>query len=163
MRYAVALLLLGLFGCRGIVIWGTVYSAASRDGSAQVLVQEKGCFADCAVQIVVKRGWHSEQIAWRSDCYITFAHAEWLGDVVAVFVDGTYCGQIRVAYDSRLRRSIDFKSAEDRLRSSIVRAYNVTAQELDANSGDVFRWATYPGDGNPRRSKDEFHKRYPGP
>src|SRR5215472_10760126 len=122
MRYAVAFLLVSLFGCGGIVTWGTVYSLASRDGTAGVLVQENACFADCAVRIVVKRGGHSDQIAWRSDCYLTFAHAEWIGDAVALFADGGYCGQIRVAYDSRLRRPVECKSEEDRLRSSIIRS-----------------------------------------
>jgi len=94
---------------------------------------------------------------------MTFAHAEWIGDTVAVFVDGGYCHQIRIAYDSKSRRSVDFKSVEDRLRSSIIKAYSVTERELEANDGDVFQWATYPGDGNPRRSKTEFHERYPFP
>lgn len=133
------------------------------DGEAQVLVQEKGCFADCAVQVVVKRGWSAEQIAWKSDCIINFAHAEWSGGVVAVFVDRGYCGPIRVTYDRTSRRSVDFKMTEQWIKPSIIKAYGVTSDELLANGGDVLVWATYPGDGNPRRSMDEFHRRYPSP
>src|SRR5215831_19489908 len=132
MRYVVVLLMVGLLGCRGVIMWATVYSAASGDGSAKVLVQENACFADCALRIIVNRGWHSDQIVTRSDCYMTFAHAEWIGDTVAVFVDGGYCHQIRIAYDSKSRRSVDFKSVEDLLRSSIIKAYSVTERELEA-------------------------------
>jgi hypothetical protein len=139
-----------------------VYSVGAPDGKTQLLVQEKGCFADCAVQVVVKRTWAAGQIAWKSDCIVNFAHAEWSGNVVAVFVDGGYCGPIKVAYDTTLRRTVDFKMAEDWLKSSIIKAYRVTPNELMANDGDVLLWATYPGDGNPRRSKDEFQRRYPG-
>ena len=77
--------------------------------------------------------------------------------------DGGYCGQIKVAYDTSSRRSVDFGSAETWLSSSIIKSYGVSAQELRSSRGDVFMWATYPGDGNPRRSRDEFRKRYPGP
>jgi len=144
MRCALVLLLLAFVGCRGIVTWGTVYSSASRNGEVELLVQEKGCFADCAVQVIVKRGWRTELIAWKSDCVINFAHADWAGNIVAVFVDGGPCGQIKAAYDTSSRDG-------------------VTPRELQADNGDVFAWATNPGDGNPRRSMDDFRRRYPGP
>jgi hypothetical protein len=164
MRYALAILLFAAIGCRGgILFWGTVYSSKSPDRSAELFVQERGCLADCAVQIVVKRGWHTDRIAWKSDCVIEFAHAEWVGDTVAVFVDGGYCGQIRAAYNTRSRKAVDFKSAEQALRASITKAYRVTSSELEASNGDVFRWATYPGDGQPHRSMVEFRKQFPGP
>ena|SRR2546425_5982544 len=163
MRCALVLLLLALVSCRGIVTWGTVYSSVSRNGEVELLVQEKGCFADCAVQVIVKRGWRTEQIAWKSDCVINFAHADWAGNIVAVFVDGGSCGQIKAAYDISSRRAVDFRSTERWLSNSIIKAYGVTPQELQTDNGDVFAWATYPGDGNPRRSMDEFRRRYPGP
>ena len=150
-------------GCRGIVTWGTVYHSVSPDKASELLVQEKGCFADCALQVVLKRGWHMERIASKGDCVVNFAHADWSGNIVAVFVDGGYCGQIRVAYDFNAHRMIDFNSAVPWLRSSIVNAYHVTDSELQSNRGDVFLWATYPGDGNPRRSMEEFRKRFPWP
>jgi hypothetical protein len=161
MRYFLLVLLFALVGCR-IVAWGTVYSALSPDGNAELQVREKGCFADCAVQIAVKRGWRTEQIARNSDCWITFVHAAWEGDIVSVFVDGGYCGQIKVAFDTKSHSPVDFRSTEKWLSNSIIRAYGVTRQELQSNKGDVFLWATYPGDGEPRRSMDEFRRRHPG-
>jgi hypothetical protein len=149
--------------CRGILTWATVYESVAPDGAAKLQVQVTGCFADCAVRVVVKRGWRTEKIATGNDCVVNFAHAEWEGDTVAAFVDGAYCGPIQVAYDLRERRAVDFRAAEPWLRSSIVRSYGVTADELSANQGDVLQWATYPGDGRPRRSSDEFRKRFPLP
>ena len=161
MRYVLVVLLFALVGCR-IVAWGTVYSAISPDGNAELQVQEKACVTLCAVQIVVKRGWRTEQIAWRSDCVIDFVYAEWKGNTVTAFVDGSTCGQIKVAYDTDSHRPVDFKSTEEWLSESIIHAYTVTPQELQANNGNVFVWATYPCDGKPRRSMDEFRRRHPG-
>ena len=112
----------------------TKTSSASRNGEVELLVQEKGCFADCAVQVIVKRGWRTEQIAWKSDCVINFAHADWAGNIVAVFVDGGYCGQIKAAYDTSSRRAVDFRSTERRLSNSIIKAYRVTPQELQTDT-----------------------------
>ena len=112
---------------------------------------------------MLKSGWHTDTLASKTDCFVYFAHAEWSGTTVAAFVDGFYCGDIRVAYDMKARRLVDFRSAEAWLRGSMIKAYGVTDSELQSNKGDVFVWATYPGDGNPRRSKDEFHKRFPWP
>ena len=84
----------------------TKTSSASRNGEVELLVQEKGCFADCAVQVIVKRGWRTEQIAWRSDCVINFAHADWAGNIVAVFVDGGYAAAaalIERLWEERMR------------------------------------------------------------
>lgn len=114
------------------------------------------------MRIVVQQGWRSDQIARREDCIVNFAHANWSGPLVAVFVDGGYCGQFKVAYDVHLRGQVDFALVAGRLRESIVKAYGVTPAELAANDGDVFQWATYPGDGVPRRSTQEFHRRFPG-
>jgi hypothetical protein len=163
MRWLLVVMVLISTSCRGIVAWGTVYSSVSPDKTSELLVQETGCFADCALRVVFKRGWHTERIATKTDCVVNFAHAEWSGNTVAAFVDGFYCGDIRVAYDIKARRVIDFRSAEPWLRSSIIKAYRVTDSELQSNRGDVFVWATYPGDGNPRRSMDEFHQRFPWP
>src|SRR5690242_4649030 len=81
MRYTLLFLLLASVGCGGIVTWGTVYSSQSRDGRGELRVDERGCFADCAVRVVIKRGWGTQQIAAKSDCVINFAHAEWAGSV----------------------------------------------------------------------------------
>jgi hypothetical protein len=145
--------------CRGILTWATAYESVAPDGGAKLQVQVGGCFVDCVVRLVVKRGWRTEKIATWDGCIVKFAHAEWEGDTVAAFVDGAYCGPIQVAYDLRERRLFDFRTAEPWLRSSIVRSYGVTANELSANQGDVFQWAT----GHPGRSSDEFRKRFPLP
>jgi hypothetical protein len=146
--------------CRGILTWATVYESVAPDGGAKLQVQVAGCFADCAVRVVVKRGWLTERIAAGNDCAVMFAHAEWAGDTVAAFVDGFYCGRIQVAYDVRARRAVDFGVAEPWLRSSIVRTYGVTGDELKEHQGDVFQWVTYPGGG---RSAEEFRRRFPRP
>ncbi|MEP7364283.1 MAG: hypothetical protein ABI972_13600 [Acidobacteriota bacterium] len=154
-------MLVSLTGCSGIVTWRTAYSSAPSYRHDELLVQETNCFpADCEVQVVVQRGWQSQQIAHEFDCVIHFAHAAWSGSVVAVFVDGFYCGQIKVAYDTETKRKVDFESAQAWLKPAIVEAYNVTAEELKANDGDVFKWATYPGDGESRRSVREFGSRF---
>jgi hypothetical protein len=159
-RWAAALLLVMLTGCAGILTWKTVYSSASPDRKASLRVEERACFADCALQIAVNRGWSSARIAQKTDCVVFFAHAAWSGSVVAVFVDGVYCGQIRAAYDFASNRVIDFKAAEPWLREAIIRDYGVTAEELKANSGDVFKWATYNNQCC-NRAVDDFRKRSP--
>lgn len=96
----------------------------------------------------------------KTRCVVFFAHAAWSGSVVVVFVDGGYCGQFRVAYDFTSDRLVDFKTAEPALRETIIRDYGVTAEELKSNSGDVLKWATYPGRCC-SRAVDDFRKRFP--
>jgi hypothetical protein len=158
MRWIAALLLITLSGC-GVLTWKTVYSSPSPEGKAVVRIEEAGCLGDCAVQVVVRRSWHTTRIAKKSGCVVYFAHAAWSGNVVAVFVDGGYCHDIRVAYDVSSDRTVDFKTVEPWLREAIVRDYRVTAEELRGNSGDVLMWATYPGHCC-SRGVDEFRKRY---
>jgi hypothetical protein len=148
-------------GCAGILTWRTVFSSASPDHKATVRVEVTNCFfGDCNLQIVASRGWRSRRIAQGLDCAVFFAHAAWSGSVVGIFVDGTYCGQIRAAYDFSSDRIVDYKIIEPTLRDSIIREYRVTAEELKANSGDVFKRATYPGHCC-SRSVDDFRKRFP--
>ena len=138
--------------------WHTVYASLSPDKNSELLVQEKACFADCALRIIVRVDRRIEQITTRQDCAVFFAHAEWSGNVVSAFIDGTVCGQIRVAYDVLSNRQADFTSAEVGLRQGIIRAYGVTPDELRENGGDVLKWATYPG-ACCSRAVDEFRKR----
>jgi hypothetical protein len=159
----VALLALMSASCRGFLTWATVYRSVSPDKESELLVQETNCLSDCALRVVLSTGWRVKEIASKADCSVNFAHAEWSGTTVAAFVDGFWCGDIRVAYDVKARRAVDFQSAEPWLRSSIIKSYDVTDSELKSNQGDVFAWATYPGDGNARRSSDEFRKRFAGP
>jgi hypothetical protein len=149
-----------LFGCGGTLSWAPVCSFSAPNGKSEVRIEVKNCLADCDVQVLVKRGWHSDRIAWKSDCSVNFAHASWSGSRVGVFVDGGYCGPIKAAFDTELRHAIEFKMIKDELRNAIINSYRVTPEELLANEGDVFAWSTYPGDGKPRRSMEEFRKRY---
>jgi hypothetical protein len=89
-----------------------------------------------------------------------FAHAAWSGNVMAIFVDGSYCGTIKAAYDVQAHRAVDFTSVEPWLKEAIARDYHVTPEELQPKGGDVFAWATYPG-ACCSRAKDEFEKRWP--
>jgi len=123
-------------------------------------VQVKGCLADCTTKIVIEQGWHTTEIARRYDCAVFFAHAKWSGNTVAVFIDGTYCGTVKVAYDLASGHVITFDAVAADLQASIIHDYNVSADELRAHGGDVFKWATYPGTCCSRGS-DEFRKRYP--
>ncbi|GEM_PF-6145023 len=159
MRGVLAVLLLSLCGCF-VITWGTVYQSLAPDAGGLLRVQEKACLADCALRLIVNDEAGEHQIFRKSDCVVEFAHANWTGSVVAAFVDGLYCKQIKVAYDVRAHRIVDFESAAPALRASIIENYKVTAQELQENGGDVFKWATYPGDGNPHRAKNEFKARY---
>jgi hypothetical protein len=45
-------------------------------------------------------------------------------------------------------------------KAAIIKDYSVGPEELEASGGDIFTRATYPGDGNPHRSIDEFRSRY---
>jgi len=147
-------------GC-GILSWREVYCANQPHGSAQVCVEEICGLADCSVRIVVKRGWTKTQIPLARGCVIDFVQAAWVGSTVGVFVDGGTCQQVRAAYDVDAKRAVPFQTAADAIRSVIIQDYNVSPDELRAEGGDALKWATYPGDGQPRRSKDEFGKRYP--
>jgi hypothetical protein len=91
---------------------------------------------------------------------VNFVHTAWLGSKVGVFVDGGYCGPIKVAYDVTAKRSIPFSDIEKDLRYSIIAEYGVTHKELEENGGDVLKWATYPGDGQSRRSMLLFRERH---
>lgn len=154
------LLILGAASCAGILSWATVYSSRSLNGEAELRVQESGCFADCALRIIVKQGWSTTKIASASDCAVFFAHAAWKGSRVAVYVDGGYCGPVKAAYDTATGEKISFETLEIMLRSSIVNEYSVTTEELQAHGGDVLAWATYPGDGLSHRGPEEFRKRF---
>ena len=89
-----------------------------------------------------------------------FAHAAWSGTRVAVFVDGSYCGPILAAVDVESGKPIDYETAKAWLAQSIIESYAVSPDEMKAFGGDVFKWATYPGDGRLRRSTVEFRRRH---
>jgi len=105
-------------------------------------------------------GWlTTTQFGSGSDCWVNFVHTVWFGTKVGVYVDGSICGPIKVAYDFGAKRAIPFNEIEKEMRASIIADYSVTAEELRENGGDVFKWAAYPGDGKPRRSRFEFELR----
>ena len=144
----------------GVFLWQTVYSKRGPVDQEEVKVEQAACFADCVVQIVVSKGGKITRIALARRCVVEFAHATWIGPIAGVFVDGTFCGQTRVAYDTSSGKPVPFEHVQQALAESIIRDYAVTPAELKAAGGDLFNWATYPGDGTPRRSMDEFRKRY---
>jgi hypothetical protein len=166
---AVNLVLRGLFAIAtlaalsncGVVAWREVYCSSASHSNVRACVEQKCGMADCSLRIVVYKGSGSEQIAYRRGCIINFAEASWTGSTIAMFVDGGYCQQLEVAYDAGAQRVVPASTFESALRSAIVNDYRVSPSELRAAGGDVFQWATYPGDGNPHRSKEEFARRYP--
>jgi hypothetical protein len=159
-RIALLLCLVALSACRVFLrTWTTVYLCPLPDGAAVLKVETLSNFGDEELRVVVNRGWQSKEIAYRSDCSLNFAHGAWQESVVAVFIDGGYCGQIRIAYDATTQRAIDFKAAEPWLRAAIIKSYTVSADELRRYRGDVFEWATDRGDGWPRRGSIEFERR----
>lgn len=159
MRFAACFLVLaGLSGCGAFV--DPVYTSEAPDGVRKVMVKELACFGDCVVHVVLAGKWRNTTIASASDCWVQFAHAAWQGSVVSVFVDGLWCGKIRVAYDTGTGKKVDFAGTEEWLRRDIVSAYAITAKELSEKNGDVLAWVTYDGDGKARRATKEFYARY---
>jgi hypothetical protein len=146
-------------------IWGprTLYQSVSPYGETRVNVVETACLGDCAVSVVVSEKWwqRSQEIAAGTDCWIMFAHVAWVDSVAVTFIDGTFCGAIETAYDSKRHQSVKFAPYKEALAKSIVAEYGVTPSELAQFGGDVFKWATYPGDGSSPRSSVEFRRRHP--
>jgi hypothetical protein len=106
-------------------------------------------------------GWASEEIGSGTDCFIYFAHAAWFGHVVVVYVDGSVCGPIRVAFDLDSGKHLRFEDFEARFAQEVARNYKVTNEELREYDGDVLNWATYPNDGRSHRAMREFRKSFP--
>ena len=159
MRLTACLLLLtGLTGC--VPFAESVYRSFSPDAMRQIIVQEYGCSSDCAVRVVLRDKWRRETIASASDCHVAFAHAAWKGSLVSVFIDGAWCGKIRVAYDTATGKHIDFASTGDWLRRDIVSAYRITPQELAATNGDALACVTNEGSVGPSRAASEFYARH---
>jgi hypothetical protein len=155
MRFA--LILLALIACScGVITWKTVYASHAPGSNAAILLRETGCLGDCKVRIIAQNGWREVPIADKYDCSIAFAHAAWVDSIVALFADGTSCGEIRVAYDTASHRTLDFNSYVPTMRASILKEYAVTPAELRANHGDIFFWVT--GDQSLRARKD-FQRR----
>lgn len=100
-------------------------------------------------------------VARASDCLVSFAHAAWNGSRVGIYVDGTYCGPIEVAYDTSARRVEPFSVMAKEVAASIVASYGVTAEELAANGGNAIKWASCDNEPAPSRSIREFEKRFP--
>ena len=158
--WLVVIAVVGYYGCTEWR-WSTVYAANSPDGALLVKVQKTACFPDCAVRVVLRDRWRSRTIASASDCVISFAYAAWSGAVVAVFVDGRSCGQMKAAYDVKRRAHIAFESAEDGVRRGIIADYAVQPDELAKSRGDPLIWATYDQFA-PTRASVEFRRRYEG-
>jgi hypothetical protein len=149
-----------LSGC-GVLGWREVYSSRRPGGRTQITVEEKCGLADCSMRMILVENRHSVQLDYRRGCNINFVHAAWLGPVVGVFVDGGTCQQIKIAYDTVARTTVPFTNVEEALRAAITAEYAPDGAELRSAGGDIFQWATYPGDGSRRRSIEEFRKRHP--
>lgn len=158
MRWYFLLALVVLNSCMPFM--QAVYTSVAPNAMRQVIVQEYACASDCSVRVVLKDHWRQETIASGNDCLVEFAHAAWKGSVVSVFVDGLWCGKIRVAYDSATGKHLDFSSTEEWLRRDIVAVYQITPQELATKDGDVLAWVAYDGDGKSRRATNEFQVRH---
>lgn len=133
-----------------------LYTSVAPDGARKVFVEERSGFGDSAVTVLVDR----TPIGGGNDCSVQFAHAAWKGTVVSVFVDGLWCGKIRLAYDTATGKHVDFASTEEWLCRDIVAAYQITPQELATKNGDVLAWVTYDGRGYARRGTEEFRFRH---
>jgi hypothetical protein len=146
-RWAAALLLLVMLsGYAGILTWKTMFSSESPDRKAVLRVEERACFASNRRESRLAQ--HEDR--GKDGLRCIFRARGVVGN----------CRQIRVAYDCASDRVVDFKTAEPWLREAIIRDYGVTAEELKANSGDVFKWATYPGHCC-SCAVDVFRKRFP--
>lgn len=156
------LICLSIFGLAyWMFLWRTVYSAVSPDARDILVVSDRCSAPDCAVKVVVQSGWRSRVIAHRDDCSIRFAHAVWLQSVVAAYVDASYCGEIRTAYDTATGTQVPFARVEPALRQSIIHEYNVSADELTASDGDLFHWIRYDFLHEGRnRLREEFRQRF---
>jgi hypothetical protein len=125
------------------------------------MIDEKCGLADCSVRVVVSGLKGSAQVLYRRGCNISFAQAAWTGSVVGLFLDGGTCGTARIAYDAVTGARLPFAKVEGAVREAIRGQYHVRDDELAQLGGDIFSWATYPGDGSQRRSREEFGRRYP--
>lgn len=122
-RVGVAVLLLSA-GCgKG---WETVYSAASADGKARLLVRDRNCLNDCAIE---------------------FAHAAWSGTVASILADLTWCSTVMVAYDTATGKAVEFESTVDWLKEDIAASYRTSEWELNQHGGNAFSWAIRRSDG----------------
>jgi hypothetical protein len=160
-RIVLLLTLVCACSCGTMLAPTVVYSSKSPDGKSEVRVETYGCFADCSVDVRVKHGWRSVVIASRKDCWFEFAHANWIGSRVAIFVDNRICGSIEAAFDTESNLKLEFAPLEDKLRRSIVESYAVSPAELKSFNGDVFSWARDDVSGVSSRSRSEFKKRFP--
>jgi hypothetical protein len=122
-------------GC-GILTWKAIYSCPRPGIKGAVRVEEMCGLADCNVRIVVTDRWLDTPVTQRRGCVVMFAHAAWLGNLVAIFVDGGYCGTIKAAYDVQAHRAVDFTSVEPWLKQAIVRDYHVTPDSIVRLLGD---------------------------
>jgi hypothetical protein len=150
-----------LAGCLSLSSGHPTYTFPSPDQRSEIRIEQYNCgFADCAIRVVLKRGWRYAYLTDRSDCALNFAHAAWHEAKVSVFVDGGHCGAIKTAFDIANWSNLSFSATEEWMREAVIADYAVSPEELQANQSDVFKWATYPGDGKPRRSVQEFQKRF---
>ncbi|MFN7922906.1 MAG: hypothetical protein U0Q16_22565 [Bryobacteraceae bacterium] len=156
-----SLIALTYAACPGYIRWRTVYSVPSPDGKAELVVQEAGCFAEeCNVRAAVNYKWRTKVLGVEGDCAFVFAHAAWRGPQVSVLVNNIWCRNIFAAFDTATGEAVDFASTEEWLKQSLIDTYSITFGELEAYNDDPIQWAAHAGDGRPRRSVEEFDRRF---
>ena len=109
-----------------IFVWTTEDLIPSPDGASHVLVQTRGCMADCILAVKLQAGWRTITLAERADCAVGFAYAKWFDNVVAVLVDGVYCGDLNAAYDLSTNQPVDYEKYKSRLTQAIIEAYGAS-------------------------------------
>ena len=95
---------------------------------------EWGCYSDCQLKVLYEWDGLLETIATGDDCAMRFAHAAWREGVVSVFVDGGFCGPIRVAYDTRRHSVVAFETTAQWLAQDMQQTYGIS----DVREQDVF-------------------------
>ena len=115
-RMRTLVLCLSLVFCGCATSWPVWYEAKASSGKATLTAEEHCSFIDCRVAVGIERpGGGRELIALIDGCDPRFAHAAWSDMTVAAFIDagpdGSGC-RLRLAYDTRAGRPVDFTSAE---------------------------------------------------
>lgn len=126
----------------GIFFWRTVYQSNSRTSrTTSVEVQLRGCVADCAMRVVLYRGFETKVLTRQSDCYLGLAQAVWQAERVAVLVNGVYCNVLQTGYDLATGSPINVHALEPAIKAALTASYNLTPTTLSKHRGDALAWA----------------------
>lgn len=140
----------------------TVFVSESPDGRSYVRVVERWTFADFHIQVFhAGAGWQ-HKIADKDDCSLKFGHVAWIPDSrrIAIFCNLSYCGDLKMGWDTNARQPIPFEAVAALLRADIAKSYSVSPDDLLRYGGDPIRWATYERDGRPPPGVARFRERH---